>query len=843
MHSSPMHGSRGRRLTEDHVGASVINISTDLSTVFPPGPTNAVAGPSSAASNGESASMAHFNQGSGSAFNGQIRAELHGPASGAQSRTHSQPHTPFDTRSPALHALPSTHEYRGGSPSHSIYPVFPVNGGYPAAAMPLNSQEGIEQPQNANISHYGGFLPVHQHQQAFLPPYLYPPVQFGYLPPHLHGQGPNPAHFDPQVGSVSVGFDVNSILNVPPTLDANIVDSSTLLNTDEQRAEREDTDSLMPSQAAPNLPPTSSRSRPAPPDESEALSGYRRITTIPVSPLLNPLGHPQLRIVGGPDEGLTTSVVQRGEGQESASTATSQKAETMIFGSVRPGGMKSPSPINIPIAVPLQSPSSLGLDVGEAPPPRKAALTAFSVGFYGSGPRTIRIKPKRSGRETDRRNLQSTKEALSASLSTSSEGARTAASVECSEERLAEAPKSSGGGHVVTEQDARDVIVNVIDLTDRETKWEFGTTFHADSDVAFADSTNLPVLELQQNIQHNLTLHGNHIHEPQPVMLHSYPPPPFHPHSMGYSIVSPVHLHMHHNMMPHSSSPQNMHPPPQHVPSLAPLHVSLPVMSPLSLSTPSPGMPGPPIASDEWEVRDFGLGSPLGYASERSRDDRYDRIQFENDRPPREFVRDREHNTFAHGSGRGRRGMGPNVFSGFGGGYEGRAGGYEGRGAFGGRRGRGGPGGFGRGYRGGGRGGYTRQQNMQHAIAPGQRYDDRESQPMQQQQQQTLSDFGSPDSYFPPNDTVQFLPQAFAPQYIPQPPLESPSQTPQALPQLHPQPPMPMPVTSLSFPIDPTRYQLLGQLEYYFSLQNLAQDLYLRRQASRTSCSFRYGSS
>ncbi|KLO16130.1 winged helix DNA-binding domain-containing protein [Schizopora paradoxa] len=39
-----------------------------------------------------------------------------------------------------------------------------------------------------------------------------------------------------------------------------------------------------------------------------------------------------------------------------------------------------------------------------------------------------------------------------------------------------------------------------------------------------------------------------------------------------------------------------------------------------------------------------------------------------------------------------------------------------------------------------------------------------------------------------------------------------------------------MPVTSISFPIDEKRVRLLGQLEYYFSLQNLAQDLYLRRQ-------------
>ncbi|KAI0342314.1 hypothetical protein BDW22DRAFT_182036 [Trametopsis cervina] len=41
--------------------------------------------------------------------------------------------------------------------------------------------------------------------------------------------------------------------------------------------------------------------------------------------------------------------------------------------------------------------------------------------------------------------------------------------------------------------------------------------------------------------------------------------------------------------------------------------------------------------------------------------------------------------------------------------------------------------------------------------------------------------------------------------------------------------PVPIPVTRLSFPIDPLRYYLLGQLEYYLSEDNLAQDLYLRQ--------------
>jgi la-related protein 1 len=42
-------------------------------------------------------------------------------------------------------------------------------------------------------------------------------------------------------------------------------------------------------------------------------------------------------------------------------------------------------------------------------------------------------------------------------------------------------------------------------------------------------------------------------------------------------------------------------------------------------------------------------------------------------------------------------------------------------------------------------------------------------------------------------------------------------------------PPMPMPSTPIAFPLDPTRYYLLGQLEYYLSPQNMAQDIFLRR--------------
>ncbi|KAG2003409.1 hypothetical protein CC2G_004009 [Coprinopsis cinerea AmutBmut pab1-1] len=42
--------------------------------------------------------------------------------------------------------------------------------------------------------------------------------------------------------------------------------------------------------------------------------------------------------------------------------------------------------------------------------------------------------------------------------------------------------------------------------------------------------------------------------------------------------------------------------------------------------------------------------------------------------------------------------------------------------------------------------------------------------------------------------------------------------------------PVPVPMTTLSFPLDPTRYYLLGQLEYYLSPQNMAQDFFLRQR-------------
>jgi hypothetical protein len=45
-------------------------------------------------------------------------------------------------------------------------------------------------------------------------------------------------------------------------------------------------------------------------------------------------------------------------------------------------------------------------------------------------------------------------------------------------------------------------------------------------------------------------------------------------------------------------------------------------------------------------------------------------------------------------------------------------------------------------------------------------------------------------------------------------------------------PPIPVPLSTLSFPLDPIRTYLLGQLEYYLSPQNMAQDFFLRQRVS-----------
>ena len=214
---------------------------------------------------------------------------------------------------------------------------------------------------------------------------------------------------------------------------------------------------------------------------------------------------------------------------------------------------------------------------------------------------------------------------------------------------------------------------------------------------------------------------------------------------------------------------------------------------------------------DEWQVRDFGYGfgnmSGSGNAAAVIRDEIHAREQQRVHERKQKDEQDRENSEGPQE--RPRRGS-------FSGGYE--------RGGYSGRRGRGLNGGYGRGYgRNFSRGGYGQYQRHQHQYSA--------TPPGQFSQLPPHATHG-----YSPDQSVYFLPPP------PQPPPPSfgsyhpggyevyqyPSFPPP--PALYP--PVPQPVSQLPFPLDPTRYYLLGQLEYYLSPQNMAQDFYLRQQAS-----------
>lgn len=225
--------------------------------------------------------------------------------------------------------------------------------------------------------------------------------------------------------------------------------------------------------------------------------------------------------------------------------------------------------------------------------------------------------------------------------------------------------------------------------------------------------------------------------------------------------------------------------------------------APYSVSTGvSPAGPGD-IPSQEWEVRNFGWGfgqqngvavSPAAREEQRARD-----------REAREFQREA-------GGSRPRRGS-------YGGGYGyDNRGGHE-RGGFTPRRGRGGNAGYTRGYHG---------RNFSRGTYPQQSHQARPSFPMNQTP--PMPPHPDPNPYYAaapqtPIGTTYFHPAGYDPYaFAPFPPMPAVPAPPQTAP------PLPVPQTPTSFPLDPMRYYLLGQLEYYLSAQNLAQDIFLRKQ-------------
>jgi la-related protein 1 len=207
---------------------------------------------------------------------------------------------------------------------------------------------------------------------------------------------------------------------------------------------------------------------------------------------------------------------------------------------------------------------------------------------------------------------------------------------------------------------------------------------------------------------------------------------------------------------------------------------------------------------DEWEVRDFGYGfgsmsgtgrAPAVVREERlAREKQRERERQERERE-RELERDRDRESENYFElGRPRRGSLVGIPD--------RGGSVprRGRGNFGSRN-------FSRGYH-----GHPRQPLPFTATPP--------------QHFQQLSSHGySPE----PQNAAYYVPQPnFTPYGV--------GYDVYAYAPYHQPPAVAAPLSSVAFPLDPTRYYLLCQLEYYLSPQNMAQDFFLRQQVSRSSC-------
>ena len=345
----------------------------------------------------------------------------------------------------------------------------------------------------------------------------------------------------------------------------------------------------------------------------------------------------------------------------------------------------------------------------------------------------------------------------------------------------------------VTEGAANLPVTKVIDLTDSVTPtWEFGSTKQGgEEDVKTTEfappGTSLP--DAHSNGMEPVHVHpdtqappGPNVLPPDSTSLPSIPRPPQYAPRMQVP-----HLTM--------GMPNGMPQPPSHSPYPS-----------SSITTVSPSADHRP--GDDWEVKNYGWGfgrgnNGAGLAPNAGRVDR-----------------DREYSPREYNPGRPRRGS-------YGGHGFDRGGGHE-RGGYSGRRARGINGGYGgRGYggRNNSRGGYQQGQPTRPPFTV------------------TQQPVGGPSEqgYYappPPQGTTYFHPLPYdygTYPYMQVPMTTAPTPTQSA-------PPVPIPQSMLSFPLDPTRYHLLGQLEYYLSAQNLAQDFYLRQRVSRywfTICSQR----
>ncbi|KAF9028180.1 hypothetical protein BDZ89DRAFT_777918 [Hymenopellis radicata] len=369
----------------------------------------------------------------------------------------------------------------------------------------------------------------------------------------------------------------------------------------------------------------------------------------------------------------------------------------------------------------------------------------------------------------------------------------------------------------------------VIDLTESTPKWEFGTTNTADA-PEMGDTQEASQEKEVPQLYASASSSSPHSPAPQhpplaPLHIPQYfsAPPPFS------------------NYIPNGETENHA---PVYQPPIHPTHYAQhqPALSMSSARSEIP--PYDPNAEEDAEltVRDFGFGfgavSGSGYAVSLAREEQGRRQR------ERERERDQETQDIVNGGpemwGQDEKREEPlssvSIHSGSPQersffpirGKRGHYGGYSDRGGYERRGGRGRGFGRGRGIRGGGFhrgfGAYSPQQQHyapQFAGAEGVRYGE--------------AYYGG-HMYAPPHFPAGYYDYDVG-GYRPTPPQE---ESPVTMPSIHhpngvpPQnpnmPPLPTPITQLSFPLDATRYYVLGQVEYYLSMQNMAQDLFLRKR-------------
>lgn len=447
----------------------------------------------------------------------------------------------------------------------------------------------------------------------------------------------------------------------------------------------------------------------------------------------------------------------------------------VVFGSI---GVDSPRPGSSPIVGQTEVPSTErsngvganGSGSGEADDTvedeeeKGKSFSAFSIGLAPDEPDLLRLRSRT--RSTNTR-------------------PRTGANGKI------EGGTSNASGKPGLEVGSEDV--KVIDLTDNETRWEFGTTKRPETDAGVqpeaeqqhpTGSINPQETWASSNLSYPAS--SDFSYPPSLPNAHLSPPPPAPP--IG---LSPI------------TTPPNG------------LSIDSPNGIPISRSAVLLGS-DPPDSAD-LTVKNFGWGFGDGALTQDQTIARERENEISRQREERERERERME--------RGEVGQRPRRGSYGGGGYAP----FEHRGGYGGRRGRGYAG---RGYntRGYGRGYHQNQQSRQHTQPPFSVTPPGNFQPLPQHQHVDAVPVGV-NGYYPAVQPPMagYLPGGYE-TYQPQP---MPPPVPAVAPGVGAgMPPVPVPVSQLSFPLDPTRYWLLGQLEYYFSPQNLAQDFYLRKQVS-----------